>query len=306
MLQTLFWFIGLVTFVYQFSKFIFWLYLNFIRENDLSTYKRGKKEPWALVTGATDGIGKAYAQELAKRKFNIVLLSRTQDKLDDVKQEIENEFKVKVQTISVDAGKATESTYQDILSKVSPLELSVLVNNVGVSHLPNFLESVDFEEIENIINVNCLFSLRITQTLLPLLKTNRNSAIINLSSISGSSPTPFLTTYAASKAFNRNFSTSLALECQEHGVDVQSVDPSFVISNMSRMKRESFTVCSARRCANDSLRKLPFSNVTPYFVHGMMEWGQRQLPKFVYDKVMISMFKKLRRKAEARGLYKKD
>lgn len=207
--------------------------------------------------------------------------------------------------MAVDAGKATEQTYQDIKDKVSNLELSVLVNNVGLSHLPEFLEKVDVVEVENIINVNVLFSVRITQVLLPLLKANRSSAIINLSSISGSAPTPFLTVYAASKAFNRNFSRALALECLEGGVDVQSVDPGFVISNMSRMKKASLTVCTARRCANDSLRKLPYQDVTPYFAHGVMQWGMCHLPKPIYDSYVLNMFKSLRRKAEERGLYKK-
>jgi len=267
--------------------------------------EQAKKEPWALVTGATDGIGKAYAEELAARKFNIILLSRTQSKLEEVQKEIESQFKVKVQILAVDAVKATEQTYQEIKEKVSNLELAVLVNNVGLSHLPEFLEKVDVTEVENILKVNVVFSVRITQVLLPILKANRSSAIINLSSISGSAPTPFLTVYAASKAFNRNFSTSLALECTESGVDVQSADPGFVVSNMSRMKKPSLTVCTARRCANDSLRKLPYQDVTPYFAHGAMQWGMRHLPKPVYDSYVLNMFKSLRRKAEERGLYKK-
>eukprot|EP01099_Mayorella_cantabrigiensis_P004627 TRINITY_DN3517_c0_g1_i1.p1 TRINITY_DN3517_c0_g1~~TRINITY_DN3517_c0_g1_i1.p1 ORF type:complete len:289 (+),score=59.20 TRINITY_DN3517_c0_g1_i1:35-868(+) len=264
MTETLVWFVGLLFVLAQFYKFAFWIYLNFFRQNDMSKYKAGKKEPWALVTGATDGIGKAFAEELAARKFNIVLLSRTQSKLEDVKKEIEQKFNVKVQVLAVDAANATEEIYQSIREKVAPLELSVLVNNVGVSHLPDYLEKVSVEELESIIKINILFSLRITQVLLPQLKKHRNSAIINLSSISSAAPTPFLTTYAASKAFNRNFSVSLALECVESGVDVQSIDPGFVISNMSRMKKASLTVCTARRCANDALRKLPYQDVTPY------------------------------------------
>jgi len=304
-METLFWFVGLVTVLFQLYKFAFWIYLNFFRQNDLSKYKAGKKEPWALVTGATDGIGKAYAEELAARKFNIILLSRTQSKLEEVKKEIEQQFKVKVQLLVVDAGRATEETFQEIKEKVSSLELAVLVNNVGVSHLPEFLEKVAVEELESIIKINILFSVRITQVLLPQLKANRHSAIINLSSISSNRATPFLTTYAASKAFNRNFSNSLALECVQSGVDVQSVDPGFVISNMSRMKKPSFTVCTARRCADDSLRKLPFQDVTPFYVHGAMQWGTRHMPKLLYDAYILNMFATLRRKAEERGLYKK-
>eukprot|EP01099_Mayorella_cantabrigiensis_P000005 TRINITY_DN1003_c0_g1_i1.p1 TRINITY_DN1003_c0_g1~~TRINITY_DN1003_c0_g1_i1.p1 ORF type:complete len:334 (+),score=74.80 TRINITY_DN1003_c0_g1_i1:82-1002(+) len=305
-METLFYFVGLSVVLHQLFTFAFWIYLNFVRTNDLSKYKKGKKEPWALVTGATDGIGKAYAEELALRGFNIVLLSRSQQKLDDVRKEIENQFNVKVQTLAVDAGRATNETYEEIKQKVASLELSVLVNNVGVSHLPEYLENVAVEEIESIVNINVLFSTRITQVLLPQLKANRSSVIINLSSLSGRAPTPFLTTYAASKAFNRSFSTGLALECGQLGVDVQSVDPGFVISNMSRMKKTSFTVCTARRCADDSLRKLPYQDVTPFWAHGLMVWSLTHLPKPVYDWYIVKMFIDLRKKAEARGLYKKE
>jgi len=305
-METLIWLVGLLYVLYQLFKLSVWLYLNFVRQNDLSKYRKGKKEPWALVTGATDGIGKAFAEELALRKFNIVLLSRSQNKLDAVKTEIEKEFKVKVKTLAVDAGHATEETYKHIKETVAPLELAVLINNVGVSHLPEFLEKVPVQEVEDIMKINVLFTTRITQVLLPQLKANRDSAIIFLSSISSAAPTPFLTAYAASKAYDRNFSCSLALECADCGVDVQSIDPGFVISNMSRMKKTSLTVCTARRCADDSLRKLPFQDVTPYWAHGAMSWGMRQLPKFIYDAYILNMFASLRKKAEARGLYKKD
>jgi len=305
-MESLFYLIGVATVAYQVYKFGFWIYLNFLRQNDLSKYKLGKKEPWALVTGATDGIGKGYAEELASRGFNIVLLSRSQTKLEDVQKEIEQRFKVKVQVLVVDAGQATDETYQKIQKEVAPLELAVLVNNVGISHLPELLEKLPTSELDSLVKINVLFSLRITHALLPQLKANRNSAIINLSSISGTVPTPFLTTYAATKAFNRHFSTSLAIECSQHGVDVQSVDPGFVVSNMSRMKKSTLTVCTAQRCANDSLRKLPYQNVTPYFVHGTMVWAMSLMPKPFYDAYITDMFVKLRKKAEERGLYKKD
>jgi len=306
MLDALFYYVGLVIVIHQTCTFIFWCYLNFFRTNDLSKYKKGKKEPWALVTGATDGIGKAYAQELALRGFNIFLLSRSEAKLKDVQKEIQDEFKVKVQILAVDAGQATEESFQKIRDQVAPFELSVLVNNVGVTHLPQFLEDADVKEVEGIIKVNVWFSLRLTQILLPQLKNNRSSAIVNVSSLTGTNPTPFVTTYSASKTFNRLFSLSLALEVSKAGVDVQMADPGFVTSNMSRMRRVTFTVCGPRRCANDSLRKLPFQNVTPFWVHGAMVWAFSNTAKPVYDYIVAQWFLSLRQKALKYGLYNKD
>nr|XP_054588788.1 very-long-chain 3-oxoacyl-CoA reductase-A isoform X1 [Nothobranchius furzeri] len=87
---------------------------------------------WAVVTGATDGIGKSYAEELARRGFAMMLISRSQDKLDDVAKSIEEQFKVETRTIAVDFGKT--DIYRKIEAGLTGLEIGVLVNNVGVSY----------------------------------------------------------------------------------------------------------------------------------------------------------------------------
>jgi NADPH:quinone reductase-like Zn-dependent oxidoreductase len=114
-LTTLFAFVGGIVLLKILFTILHSIYALFFRSaKDLSRY--GK---WAVVTGATDGIGKAFAAELAKQKLNIVLISRTQSKLDEVKKTLEDQYKVQVETVSVDFSKlddAAKKRVQDSLA----------------------------------------------------------------------------------------------------------------------------------------------------------------------------------------------
>uniref|UniRef100_A0A3B3RMA3 Hydroxysteroid (20-beta) dehydrogenase 2 n=1 Tax=Paramormyrops kingsleyae TaxID=1676925 RepID=A0A3B3RMA3_9TELE len=150
---------------------------------------------WAVVTGATSGIGKAYAMELASRGLDVVLVSRSEGKLQAVAKEIESMYGRQTRIIQTDFTEGPQ-IYPRIAEKLQGLEIGILVNNVGMNYagmLVSFLDVPDPEQrITQVINCNIL---SVTQVSVPGCK----GLIINVSSEAASAPQPLLTLYSATK-----------------------------------------------------------------------------------------------------------
>ncbi|XP_077864262.1 very-long-chain 3-oxoacyl-CoA reductase-B-like [Saccoglossus kowalevskii] len=166
----------------------------------LSTDLRGLGN-WAVVTGATDGIGKAYAEQLAEKGLNIVLLSRTLAKLENVAQEIESRYNVTTKVLQVDFTGGPE-IYKHIAELLNNLDIGVLVNNVGTNHSnPEYFTNSPNKFIPDILNVNILACTMMTKIVLPQMVKRRKGVIINISSAAGLNPLPLLLIYSSTKAF---------------------------------------------------------------------------------------------------------
>ncbi|XP_039401737.1 testosterone 17-beta-dehydrogenase 3 isoform X2 [Mauremys reevesii] len=153
---------------------------------------------WAVVTGAGDGIGKAYSLELAKHGLNIVMISRTLEKLQKVATEIEQATGRNVKIIQADFTK--DYIYENIEECLQGLEIGILVNNVGMLHNPlpcRFLNGVDTDE--NLISCNIISVIKMTRIILKQMEPRQKGLILNLSSGLGTFPCPLYTIYSASK-----------------------------------------------------------------------------------------------------------
>lgn len=284
---------------------------------DLKTYG-AKKDTWAVITGASDGIGKEYSLQLASKGFNIVLVSRTQSKLELLATDIETKYKVKTKVIAFDVSTDEEANYTQIKEVVSKLPVTVLVNNVGRSHsIPvPFLETED-SELRNIITINNTATLKITQAVAPaILETVRakkgiRGLIVTMGSFGGLFPTPYLATYSGSKAFLQSWSAGLAGELGPQGVDVELVLSYLVTSAMSKIRRTSATIPDPRSFVSSTLKSLGrrggaqdrFATSTPYWAHALMHFAVENTVG-VYSKVANSINLSMHRSIRARALKK--
>lgn len=232
--------------------------------------KMGK---WAVVTGSTDGVGKAYAELLAKKGINIVLISRSKDKLENVSLEIQEKYKVETKIIQADFSEGSE-IYANIEKELYGLDIGVLVNNVGLSYpYPDyFLELKGKEKIYNdIVQCNVVSVLSMCQIVMPAMVQKKKGVIINISSATALFPSPMLSVYGATKMFVSKFSEDLAQEYSKSGVIVQCVLPGYVVTKMSKIRKTNFFTPTPMEFVQASLKTVGIeAHTVGYWPHNIM------------------------------------
>ncbi|KAI9839299.1 MAG: hypothetical protein M1819_003294 [Sarea resinae] len=258
------------------------VFLSLFVLSGTSFRKFGPKGSWAIVTGASDGIGKEYALQLAAKGFNILLISRTESKLTALASEISTKYNVQTQTQSMDFALDSDADYARLKATVDGLDVAILVNNVGKSHdIPVPFVLTPRQEVRDIVTINCMATLRVTQTVAPGMVQRKRGLILTMGSFGGLLPTPLLATYSGSKAFLQQWSAALGAELEPHGVHVQLVISYLVTSAMSKIRRASATIPTPKAFVHAVLAKLGRSGgaqgiaytSTPYWTHGLMHWG---------------------------------
>jgi len=258
------------------------IWKRFVRKpTNLADYG-AHKGAWAVITGASDGIGKAFAMELASRGFNTLLISRTESKLAAVQKEIEEKTGVETKILAVDFTSTDGTLYPTIEEAVKQCPpVGILVNNVGINYdYPEFFHQTDRDWNDSIINVNVKSPNEMSTLVLKgMLESPHKGGIINLGSFSGMIPTPMLAVYSATKAYLNFFSQCLHTEYQSQGVDVLCVSPAFVVSNMSKISRPSMMVASPETIAKGSVNVLGQErHWSPFFMHAVQERLLKTLP----------------------------
>ncbi|XP_058447888.1 inactive hydroxysteroid dehydrogenase-like protein 1 [Malaya genurostris] len=298
--------------VLGFGVLLFWLYDNFKSlvqiivallmpyfvptENKSLVERYGK---WAVITGCTDGIGKQYAFQLAARGLNIVLISRTAEKLTATAADIEKRYQVKTKWIAADFGQG-RPIYDNIKQQLAGIPIGILVNNVGTNiDFPDDMDKVPEDKLWDIMNVNIAAATILTRIVLPEMKQRRQGAIVNISSGSELQPLPYMTIYAASKAYIHNFTLALQYELEPFGITCQLVSPLFVTTKMNSFSDSLMAggifIPNAESYAKHAVFTLgKTKQTTGYWSHGIQYGVFRLAPEWIRTIIGGQMNKRFR------------
>jgi hypothetical protein len=181
-------------------------------------------ERWALVTGASSGIGAAFARMLAGRGMHLVLVARREDRLKELAEELDTRHGTQCEIIPADLsepGKATD-LFETISSRGIDVEL--LVNNAGFGFVGT-VDDTDTDRMLQMIQLNITALTELTYLLIPGMLERGHGGVINVSSLAAFQPVAYMPTYSAGKAYVLHFSEALWAECRERGVTVLALCP---------------------------------------------------------------------------------
>ncbi|OQV20220.1 Very-long-chain 3-oxoacyl-CoA reductase-B [Hypsibius exemplaris] len=301
----------ILTSLYFFAKNVFVFYLAEPLGLTVDFKNLGK---WAVVTGATDGIGKAYAFDLARRGCNVILVSRTLEKLEDVAKEIEAKYpKIQTKVIAVDFTE-DESVYDKVRHALQDLEIGTLINNVGMGHpYPEYFHKLAGGEefMLKMIRCNCVSQTLMTRIVLPGMVKRGKGVVVSLSSAAGEYPVPFLAVYSGTKAFNDFLGRSLEQEYRDKGVIFQVVQPFMVATNLSGTRKTNLFILGAQEYARSCLNSVGwFTKTNGHPSHALQNWVGAVVPAFLRSKIMYagmtSWHKAVVNKLKKKGTYKEE
>jgi short-subunit dehydrogenase len=243
----------------------------------------------AIVTGASSGIGREVARELARQGAKLIITARREDRLQELSRDITASGGV-VQTVAGDIADPAVRTSAIELARSAYGGLDILVNNAGVGAMGLF-EDADPQRVRRIMEVNFFALVEMTRLALPLLKQGNRPIIVNVSSILGRRGVPHNSEYAASKFAVHGFSESIRAELVRHGIDVLVVSPGTteteffdrVLEKTTAPKWPAHKAVTAAEVARQTVQAIRRGSheIVPYRWGKVLLWLNRLSPRLV-------------------------
>lgn len=247
---------------------------------------KSKYGPWAVITGATDGIGKAIAEELGARGINLVLIARREDVLKNFSDQLQFQFHIKTLCLAMDV--STMNSVQLLKDALGGFDVGLFVAAAGFGSSGHFVELPISQEL-NMVDVNCRAVVEQSHFFANQMKLRKQGGIVLLSSLVAFQGTPFSATYSATKSFIQNFAEALHFELKDQGIDVLASAPGPVHSGFaSRAKMRMGSAAQPAEVAIATLDALGHSvTVRPGFLSKFLgyslltlnRWGRIQAMK---------------------------
>jgi uncharacterized protein len=249
------------------------------------TQKRAFRErygQWAIVTGASSGIGEEFARQLAACGLSIVMVARRRDRMEALAKEIERDHKVEV--IVIESDLANPEACEHLVLATSPLEIGLLVNNAGFGMKGEFLD-LDIDEQRKMIAVNCRAPMELTHAFAPQMVKRKRGGVIIVASAAAFQGLPGTAAYSATKAFELLFAEGIREELRPFGVDVLALCPGPTDTEGPRRtgvdpEKVPVKMMSAADVARAGIETLGAQAITiPGFVNRLVYYLVRLLPR---------------------------
>lgn len=237
----------------------------------------------ALITGATSGIGREFAINLARKGYNLILTGRKENELYSLKQMLENELKIKIILIIGDF--RDSETLNKIMDNVRGKKIEFLINNVGYGNKLNFFES-DLKESLEMIDVHIGSVVRLCYEIIPFMT---EGYIINTSSLAAYLPTSYNHIYASTKTFLITFSEALKFSLRNTNIKVKVLCPGFTYTNFHRNdniiknRNNKLKWMKAEKVVEYTMKNLDNEKVVliPGFLNKIVYSFVKLMPKFI-------------------------
>ena len=253
---------------------------------------------WALVTGASAGIGAALAEELARGGTNLVLTARRRERLEELARKLEAAHKIQTKIFVADLTQADapETIFQ--FTKDQGIEIELLVNNAGFGAYGEF-PTVEPRKLTDMVQVNCAAVVHLTRLYLPEMVVRKHGDVLIVASTASFQSVPYISTYAATKAFDLLFAEGLAEEMKSYGVRVCALCPGSTESEFAEVAGQAHIAATranretAEKVARTGLRALAAGK--SYVISGLGNYlgvlGQRLVSRRLVTRVAARMFK---------------
>jgi short-subunit dehydrogenase len=252
----------------------------------------------ALITGASAGLGEAFARQLAKKGADLVLVARSTDTLNCLAETLRAETRVQVTVLPADlsSAEAVDGLIAEVKSR--DLQIDILVNNAGIGVFEDFLGTSITKQVQQVdVNVRALVSL--THAFAPGMAAARRGGVINLASTAAFQPLAGAAVYAASKAFVLLFSEALSLELDKTGVNVTAACPGPVATQFfagMNPKLRATQMDQPEPVVSDILRGFEQGNRVVYpgkLTNRLSTWGARLMPRNLILRLAVATTKQL-------------
>ena len=250
---------------------------------------------WALVTGASAGIGVALSEELAAGGTNLVLTARRKDRLDSLAQRLGSAHKVQTEIYAADLADSSAPEKIFVFTNEKKIQIDLVINNAGFGQYGSFA-TIETKRWLDMVQVNCSTVVHLTSLYLPGMIKRRRGGVLILASTASFQAVPYVSTYAATKAFDLLFAEGLAEEMKPFGIRVCALCPGSTESEFHEVagqqkfqgRRET-----AQKVARTGLRALAAgkSYVISGFGNYLGAHSQRLVPRRLVTKIAASMFK---------------